>query len=137
MTSPSRRKILTAGGLGLLTVPLGGLAAPQAYGVAGRPATRAPAVALDVISDIQGGLADLGRQDWAARKIVQGGDPRGFHVFNTGMIETLYRPDGKGGEKALDPAASQGLRVLLDADGRLTVESHDFTRGTIIRSLQL
>ncbi|BDH49031.1 hypothetical protein MTP02_00420 [Streptomyces albus] len=49
MTSPSRRKILTAGGLGLLTVPLGGLAAPQAYGVAGRPATRAPAVALDVI----------------------------------------------------------------------------------------
>ena len=61
MTSPSRRKILTAGGLGLLTVPLGGLAAPQAYGVAGRPATRAPAVALDVISDIQGELADLGR----------------------------------------------------------------------------
>ncbi|WP_239655711.1 metallophosphoesterase, partial [Streptomyces sp. M10] len=61
MTSPSRRKILTAGGLGLLTIPLGGPAAPQAYGAAGRPATRTPAVALDVISDIQGGLADLGR----------------------------------------------------------------------------
>lgn len=322
MTPPSRRKILTAGGLGLLTIPLGGLAAPQAYGVAGRPATRAPAVALDVISDIQGGLADLGRaldslqalgeadalviagdlvaqgtvrqyeelyakiaghphpdrvlaalgnheqynadpfdtqvkrfleytgmpdvysetsagglpllfigttapavngtsppfvtlgrtqlswldatlakhadapyvlvfshhvlpgtvsgttgpdaarfydqdfvdedelltilgahanvvffsghthwdlnrQDWAARKVVQGGDPKGFHVFNTGMIETLYGPDGKGGEQPLDPAASQGLRVLLGADGRLTVESHDFTRGKIIRSLEL
>ncbi len=80
---------------------------------------------------------DLNRQDWAARKIVQGGDPRGFHVFNTGMIETLYGPDGKGGEKPLDPAASQGLRVLLGADGKLTVESHDFARGEIIRSLEL
>ncbi|WP_256967919.1 DUF4073 domain-containing protein [Streptomyces sp. CS227] len=80
---------------------------------------------------------DLDRQDWAARKIVQGGDPRGFHVFNTGMIEPLYGPDGKGGEKPLDSAASQGLRVLLSADGGLTVESHAFTRGKIIRSLAL
>ncbi|MFJ7784147.1 hypothetical protein ACIQY8_15920 [Streptomyces albidoflavus] len=61
MTSPSRRKVLTAGGLGLPAIPLGGLAAPQAYGVTGRTATRAPAVARDVISDIQGGPADLGR----------------------------------------------------------------------------
>ncbi|GAA2075457.1 DUF4073 domain-containing protein [Streptomyces albiaxialis] len=80
---------------------------------------------------------DLNRQDWAARKVVDGGDPDGFHVVNTGMIETMYGPDGKGGEKALDPAASQGLRVLLGDDGKLTVESRDFRRNETIRTLEL
>ncbi|MFD5181580.1 DUF4073 domain-containing protein [Streptomyces sp. NPDC058372] len=80
---------------------------------------------------------DLRRQDWAARKVVDGGDPRGFHVFDTGVIKTLYGPDGRGGEKALDPAASQGLRVVPGGDGKLTVESRDFTGRTVIRSLEI
>ncbi|MER7176004.1 DUF4073 domain-containing protein [Streptomyces mesophilus] len=78
---------------------------------------------------------DLGRSDWAARKIVEGGDPAGFTVVNTGFIQTLYGPDGNGGEKAISGAESQGLRVLKGTDGRLTIESRDLRRNRVIRTL--
>ncbi|MFC7306630.1 DUF4073 domain-containing protein [Streptomyces monticola] len=78
---------------------------------------------------------DLGRSDWAAKKIVEGGDPAGFTVVNTGFIQTMYGPDGSGGEEALSGAESQGLRVLVGTDGRLTVESRDFRRDKLIRTL--
>ncbi|WP_327357002.1 DUF4073 domain-containing protein [Streptomyces sp. NBC_01304] len=80
---------------------------------------------------------DLGRADWAAKKIVAGGDPAGFTVVNTGFIQTMFGPDGNGGEKALSGAESQGLRVLVSADGKLTVESRDFRRGKLIRTLAI
>ncbi|MCX4667963.1 DUF4073 domain-containing protein [Streptomyces sp. NBC_01381] len=78
---------------------------------------------------------DLNRSDWAAKKIVEGGDPKGFTVVNTGFIQTMYGPDGNGGEKPGSGAESQGLRVLLGSDGKLTVESRDFKANKLIRSL--
>ncbi|MGW0738074.1 DUF4073 domain-containing protein [Streptomyces sp. NPDC002851] len=78
---------------------------------------------------------DLNRDDWAARKVVEGGDPAGFTVVNTGFIQTLYGPDGNGGEEALDGVESQGLRLVVGTDGKLTVESRDFRRNELIRSL--
>ncbi|MEV8021560.1 DUF4073 domain-containing protein [Streptomyces sp. NPDC086554] len=78
---------------------------------------------------------DLNRSDWAAKKIVEGGDPKGFAVVNTGFIQTMYGPDGNGGEKPGSGAESQGLRVLLGSDGKLTVESRDFKANKLIRTL--
>lgn len=80
---------------------------------------------------------DLNRDDWAARKIVEGGDPAGFTVVNTGFIQTMFGPDGNGGEEALSAAESQGLRVLVGDGGELTVESRDFRRDRLIRTLTL
>ncbi|NBE54046.1 DUF4073 domain-containing protein [Streptomyces boluensis] len=80
---------------------------------------------------------DLNRDDWAAKKVVEGGDPAGFTVINTGFIQTMFGPDGNGGEESLSGAESQGLRVLVGADGQLTVESRDFRRNKLIRSLAL
>ncbi|MDQ8701723.1 DUF4073 domain-containing protein [Streptomyces sp. LHD-70] len=80
---------------------------------------------------------DLNRDDWAAKKVVEGGEEAGFTVVNTGFIQTMYGPDGNGGEEALSGAESQGLRVLVGDAGELTVESRDFRRDKLIRTLTL
>jgi Icc protein len=78
---------------------------------------------------------DLNRSDWAARKVVAGGHPKGFTVVNTGFVQKMFGPDGNGNEKPLSQAESQGLRVLLITDGELRIESRDFRRNTLIRTL--
>lgn len=80
---------------------------------------------------------DLRRSDWAARRVVAGGDPRGFAVVNTGFVQKMFGPDGNGSEKPLSGAESQGLRVLLGTDGKLRIESRDFRRNQLIRTLTL
>ena len=80
---------------------------------------------------------DLHRDDWAARKVVSGGDPRGFAVVNTGFIQTMYVPDGRGNAFPASPFESQGLRVLLDTEGNLRVQARDLMRNKPIRTLVL
>ncbi|MEV2276343.1 DUF4073 domain-containing protein [Nocardiopsis sp. NPDC049922] len=77
----------------------------------------------------------LERDDWASRKIVAGGHPDGFTCVNTGFIQTMYGPDGNGGETTVDGRAAQGLRVEVAADGEVTVHAHDFRDDRLIRSL--
>jgi 3',5'-cyclic AMP phosphodiesterase CpdA len=77
----------------------------------------------------------LERDDWAARKVVAGGHPDGFTCVNTGFVQTMYGPDGRGGEQALDGAAAQGLRVEVAEDGGVTVHAHDHRNGRPITSL--
>ena len=79
----------------------------------------------------------LERDDWATRKVVSGGDPRGFTVVNTGFVQTLFGPDGRGGERAIDGSAAQGLRIEVAADGAVTVHARDLKAGTVIRSLEI
>ncbi|MFC4335380.1 DUF4073 domain-containing protein [Salininema proteolyticum] len=80
---------------------------------------------------------DLNRDDWAAKKIVDGGDPRGFTVVNTGFVQTLYGPDGNGGEVGLDGGAAQGLRVEVDADGSVLVQARDLKEDGLIKTLAI
>jgi 3',5'-cyclic-AMP phosphodiesterase len=80
---------------------------------------------------------DLRREDWAARKIVSGGHPSGFAVVNTGFIQTVFVPDGKGNAYPGSKLESQGLRVLLGANGKLCVQSRDFMRNELIRTLHI
>lgn len=79
----------------------------------------------------------LERDDWAVRKVVSGGDPRGFTVVNTGFVQTLYGPDGNGEERAIDASAAQGLRIDVATDGAVTVHARDLKAGTVIRSLEI
>ncbi|MFL1376187.1 DUF4073 domain-containing protein [Nocardiopsis protaetiae] len=79
----------------------------------------------------------LERGDWAVRKVVSGGHPDGFTVVNTGFVQTMYGPDGKGGERALDAAAAQGLRVEVADDGTVTVRSLHLKTGEAIRTLEI
>ncbi|GAA1456093.1 DUF4073 domain-containing protein [Nocardiopsis exhalans] len=79
----------------------------------------------------------LERDDWAVRKVVSGGDPRGFTVVNTGFVQTLYGPNGNGGERAIDASAAQGLRIDVAQDGTVAVHAHDLKAGTVIRSLEI
>ncbi|WP_116243765.1 DUF4073 domain-containing protein [Nocardiopsis sp. FIRDI 009] len=77
----------------------------------------------------------LERDDWAARKVVAGGHPDGFTCVNTGFVQTMYGPDGRGGETPVDGAAAQGLRVEVTAEGEVTVHARDFRNDRLIRSL--
>lgn len=79
----------------------------------------------------------LERDDWAVRKVVSGGDPRGFAVVNTGFVQTLFGPDGRGGERAIDGSAAQGLRIEVAADGAVAVHARDLRAGTVIRTLEI
>ncbi|WP_017589517.1 hypothetical protein [Nocardiopsis ganjiahuensis] len=58
-------------------------------------------------------------------------------MVNTGFVQTLYGPNGSGGERALDASAAQGLRIEVAADGTVTVHARDLKAGTVIRSLEI
>ncbi|OYN92979.1 phosphohydrolase [Enemella evansiae] len=80
---------------------------------------------------------DLALSDWYVRRVVEGADNlSGFHVVNTGAIETGWRDNGTGGETAVSGPFAQGLQVEVNQRW-VTVRARDFINRRWIREVRI
>lgn len=75
---------------------------------------------------------DLRRDDWMVRKVVEGGDPRGFTAVNGGSVQTTWTRTPDGREVTVDRADHSGIRLEISRD-RVRVVAHDFRTDEVVQ----
>ncbi|KAL1920613.1 uncharacterized protein VTP21DRAFT_990 [Calcarisporiella thermophila] len=76
--------------------------------------------------------------DWQARKVVEGGNPKGFQLINTGFIQTEWARDAKGNEYVPRNGwlENQSLYVQVYRD-RVVVTGRDHFQKKWIQKLEI
>lgn len=78
---------------------------------------------------------DLNLPDWAGKKVVEGGDRRGFTVVNTAGIQTGWASAGpNGGEVSTGSSFKQGLQIEVNGND-VKIKAYDYKTDRIIKEL--
>ncbi len=80
---------------------------------------------------------DLNLSDWYVRRVVPGtANLDGFHVINTGAIQTGWTDNGTGGEVVVPGGFNQGLQVEVGPRW-VVVKARDFQRKEWIKQVRV
>jgi hypothetical protein len=80
---------------------------------------------------------DLNLSDWYVNRVVPGtANLDGFHVINTGAIETGWKTTGCNGETTVPGPFNQGLQVEVEK-GWVTIKARDFSKKEWIRQARV
>lgn len=78
---------------------------------------------------------DLNLPDWAGKKVVEGGDQRGFTVVNTAGIQAGWASAGpNGGEVSTGNDFKQGLQVEVYGND-VKIKAYDYKTDKVIKEL--
>ncbi|MCV4234601.1 DUF4073 domain-containing protein [Virgibacillus sp. LDC1] len=78
---------------------------------------------------------DLNLPDWAGKKVVDGGDKRGFTVVNTAGIQAGWASAGpNGGEVSTGNDFKQGLQVEVNGND-VVIKAYDYKTDKVIKEL--